>query len=272
MKSVAVIGLGEVGLPLYSLIVESETVKVYGLDIDPNKSVNSFEEVPKDLEFLHICYPYTKNFVGETLNYIRRYTPRAVIIHSTVAPGTTRKVFKQSRVPVGYSPVRGRHPKLREHLKFWSKWVAVIPRDRESNVVSHLKSLGLEVKTCSTPETLELAKLFETVYRALMIAFWQEAHRTALRYGGDIGEIAEFIGEVHQVLKDRPIYYPGVIGGHCLIPNTRILEEASPSPLWKFILESNEMRFSEIENEKVVADIERVKKMWLKYVPKWYFE
>jgi hypothetical protein len=43
------------------------------------------------------------------------------------------------------------------------------------------------------------------------------------RFNATLNEISEFIAEVHEVLDDRPILYPDYIGGHCLIPNTRLL-------------------------------------------------
>ena len=104
-----------------------------------------------------------------------------------------------------------------------------------------------------------------------MIAFWQEAHRVARKYRADIAGIAEFIAEVHQVLHDRPIYYPAYIGGHCLIPNTKIINQAHPSKLWQYILESNEKRRKEQENPEIKQEIEKVKKIWEKQTPKWYY-
>lgn len=106
---------------------------------------------------------------------------------------------------------------------FWRKWVAALPT-RMLNVVSnHLSRIGFKVRSIkSSPETLELAKLWETVYRAVMIAAWQELHRIARMVGADLELLSEFIGEIHEVLGDRPIYYPSYIGGHCLIPNTKI--------------------------------------------------
>jgi len=106
-----------------------------------------------------------------------------------------------------------------------------------------------------------------------MIVFWQEAHRIARRFDADIVSIAEFIGEVHEVLRDRPVYYPAYIGGHCLIPNTKILNEVAPSPLWSCILESNEKCRKEEEDPVIREEIECVKKLvWEKLVNRDYYE
>jgi len=272
MEKILVVGLGEIGRPIYELIKESKKYQVYGYDIDPAKTVHRLEEIPENIDILHICYPYTEKFVETTTDYIRKHNPSLTIIHSTVAPGTTRRIHQETGKPIAYSPVRGKHPHIKKHLKFWTKWVTGIPQEAVEKAKQHLETIGLKTRTTDNPETLELAKLFETVYRATMIVFWQEAHRVARKYNADIAGIAEFIAEVHQVLRDRPVYYPAYIGGHCLIPNTKIINQAYPSPLWQFILESNEKRKKEQENPEIQQEIEKVKKIWQKQTPKWYYQ
>ncbi|RLG86484.1 MAG: GDP-mannose dehydrogenase, partial [Thermoprotei archaeon] len=103
-------------------------------------------------------------------------------------------------------------------------------------------------------------------------ASWQEIHRIARKVNADIKIIAEFVGMVHEVLKDRPIYYPNVIGGHCLIPNTKILKTVYPSKLLEFIIESNEKRREEIKNQEIKNEIEELKQIATKYFNKKYYE
>jgi len=69
-------------------------------------------------------------------------------------------------------------------------------------------------------------------------------------FGVSIETVAEFVGEVHDVLKDRPVYYSDYIEGHCLIPNTKILKSAHPSKVSDFIIGSNEARKGK-SNKKV---------------------
>ena len=271
MSSVLVIGLGEIGRPIYELLLESG-YRTYGYDVSPSRTINKLSEIPEGIAFLHICYPYNKEFIKITLRYVRRFKPKYVIIHSTIAPGTTREIHKTSKVPTAYSPVRGKHPKIKEHLKFWTKWVSVLPKEEVTSVKKHLESIGLKVRVTDKPETLEIAKLWETVYRALMIAGWQEIHRVARKFNADIVGIAEFIAEVHEVLRDRPIYYPDYIGGHCLIPNTEILNNVYSSKAWQFILESNKNRSEEIMDASVRSEIEAMRKIWSKYTNKEYYK
>jgi len=274
LQKVAVIALGEVGSAIYEIIKDSGKYELYGYDVDPQKTKNKLEEIPEGIDFMHIAVPFKdkKSFVGIVTKYFERLKPKYVIIHSSVAPGTTRMVQKNISVPVAYSPVRGKHPNLKRHILLWNKWVSVIPENSGEEIINHLKSLGLKVKVYDgKPETLELAKLLETVYRALLIAWWQEMHRIARHFGADIATVTEFIAEVNRVLKDRPIYYPGFIGGHCLIPNTRILLSEYDSDFLKAILKSNELRAKELEDESIKKEIEKIKEIALEFINKDYF-
>lgn len=259
-----VVGLGEVGSAVYEVLRDSGRMEVYGYDLDPSKTVHRLEDVPAPLDYLHVAIPFTPRFVDAVKSYAEKLKPRAVFVHSTVAPGTTRLLHGEARLPVAYTPVRGKHPNLKKHLLFWPKWVSAVPEGFTEEAKRHLEAAGFKVKLASSPESLEIAKLWETVYRAVMIASWQELHRVAARYGADIRVVAEFIAEVHEVLGDRPVYFPDYIGGHCLIPNTEILNKAYPSKLFEFVLESNEKRRKEVEDPRVKREIEDTKKLFLK--------
>jgi hypothetical protein len=54
--------------------------------------------------------------------------------------------------------------------------------------------------------------------------------------------------------------FPGVIGGHCLIPNTELLLKAYDSEFLRLILESNEKRKEEIKDKSTQKEIVRIAK------------
>ena len=252
------------GSALYQVAEETGAFELYGYDIDPSRSRHALDEIPSPIDYLHVAIPFrgAGHFIEAVAGYTERLRPRMILVHSTVAPGTTRALHERLGVPTAYTPVRGKHPCIARHLRFWPKWVAALPRGALDEAARHLEAMGLPVKPCDCePETLELAKLWETVYRAAMIAAWQELHRMALRFGADAEKIAEFVAEVHEVLRDRPVYYPGVIGGHCLIPNTEILRRVYPSKLLDFILESNRLREEEIHDPRVARGVEGVRRV-----------
>jgi UDP-N-acetyl-D-mannosaminuronate dehydrogenase len=272
VEKVLIVGLGEVGSAIYTVFKNSGVFKVYGYDIDRSRTVDNLDSIEKPVDYLHIAIPYTKEFVDIVKHYINIFKPRITIVHSTVAIGTTRSIYQTSRVVTAFSPVRGKHPNMVKHVRFWNKWVAAIPEESVEECAKHLSQGGFKVRVYKgSPESLELAKLWETVYRAVMIASWQELHRIARRFDADIEAVIEFTGEVHEVLKDRPIYFPGYIGGHCLIPNTRILLNQYQSKLFEFVLESNEKRMKELYDENIRNDIERIKKIVMKYINADYY-
>ena len=83
-----------------------------------SKTIHELEAIPKPIEFMHIAYPYIDDrFIDSTINYIASFNPRLVIIHSSIPPGTTRLIQSKVNSKVAYSPVRGKHPNLYEHLR-----------------------------------------------------------------------------------------------------------------------------------------------------------
>ena len=228
-------------------VIESKKFAVYGYDVNPYKTRNRLDEIPRPINYLHIAIPYTSNFTNIVIEYIKKFSPEIVFIQ--LLPQEQRE--KYSMLPTNLLPIHlyvANTQNMKRHLLFWSKWIVTIPQSIVEEAATHLREMGFKVKVYrGSPETLELAKLWETVYRAVMMAAWQELHRITRRYQADLAIIAEFVGEVHEVLGDRPIYFPGYIGGHCLIPNTKILNKVHPSKLFDFMLESNEKRLKELK-------------------------
>jgi UDP-N-acetyl-D-mannosaminuronate dehydrogenase len=93
-----------------------------------------------------------------------------------------------------------------------------------------------------------------------MIACFQEMHRISRHFGADFDEVVDMIEDIHRVHFNKPLHYPGVIGGHCLIPNTELLLKAYDSEFLRLILKSNEKRKKEVKNEQVRREIEKIRK------------
>ena len=266
-EKVLVVGLGEVGRALFELLKESGKFYVYGFDIDEGKmrSIVGDVKLPKVFDVMHVCYPCSdqENFVKVTVDYMRRFKPKLTIIDSTVAPGTTQKIFEETRSLVVHSPVRGMHKSLeamKRDIMFWSKYVGGATPEAAELAKRHFEELGLRVKVLRSPVETELAKLFETIYRAWMIACFHEMHRISRHFGADFDEVVDMIEDIHRVHFNKPLHYPGVIGGHCLIPNTELLLKAYDSEFLRLILKSNEQRKKEIADEKVKDEVEKIKK------------
>src|ERR1700722_9194573 len=115
-NSVVVVGLGEVGKPVFELI--SKHHHTVGVDISP------LLEETEQVDVLHVCYPFEiKDFVGETVRYIELFRPTLTIINSTVGVGTTRMIAERTGAAVAHSPVRGKHVRMAQELRTYTKFV-----------------------------------------------------------------------------------------------------------------------------------------------------
>jgi len=59
--------------------------------------------------------------------------------------------------------------------------------------------------------------------------------------------------------------FPGVISGHCLIPNTELLLKEYDSEFLRLILKSNEKRKYEMLDENVGKEVEKVMKRTFRF-------
>src|SRR4030067_2449874 len=112
-EKVLIVGLGEVGRPLFELIKESGEYEVYGLDLDEAR-MKTLEQISlsRNIDIMHVCLPCSKKekFITIVKNYIERFRPRLTIINSTVPPGTSMELCKTSNeAKIAYSPIRGEH-------------------------------------------------------------------------------------------------------------------------------------------------------------------
>jgi len=266
-ETVLIVGLGEIGHTLFVMYGEAnEKFSVYGLDLDMKKMNllnQSKAKVPEKVDVLQVCLPCSsqEKFADTIKGYVDQYKPKLTIINSTVPPGTTLKVAAACRCLVAHSPARGVHINS-EHMiwemKRWTKYVGGVDVVASEAAKDHFKSMGLKVKVLKSCRETELAKLFETTYRAWMIACFQEMHRISRAFGADFDEAVDFIEDTHKERFDRPVMFPGVIGGHCLIPNTELLLKSYDSELLRLILKSNEKRKEEIKDPTVKAEADKV--------------
>jgi UDP-N-acetyl-D-mannosaminuronate dehydrogenase len=236
-ERVVVVGLGEVGEPLLELL--GERFDAVGVDVDT--------AVPDDgapVSVMHICFPFEiDDFVGETARYVERFSPGLTIIDSTVAVGSTRAVHRQTGAPIAHSPVRGKHQRMKDELFGYSKYVGGVDLPSAVEASVHFESVGLTTKILSTPEATELAKLTETAYFGLLIAWAQEVDRYCDQVGADYDQVASFFEEIDFF---PPVtYFPGVIGGHCVMPNIDILSRVDRSDLLSAIQSSNARRLEQ---------------------------
>jgi UDP-N-acetyl-D-mannosaminuronate dehydrogenase len=234
-----VVGIGEVGAALAAILDRNETVLRHDLDR---------VKISEPVGTMHLCIPFQSGHQFETvaLGYIERFQPSLTIINSTVVPGTTRSIAEKSGAAVAYSPVRGKHVRMQQDLMRYIKFVAAPDWVDAAAAEAHFQAAGIKTRRMPEVESLELAKLAETTYFGVCIAFAQEMNRYAGRVGADYSKAIEFFDEIDFLPRQR--YFPGFIGGHCVIPNIKLLLQIAPSATLEAILDSNERRALELES------------------------
>lgn len=125
-------------------------------------------------EILNICIPWSENFIEIVAKEINKIKPKLTIIHSTVFPGTTKKLAEKTGVMIVHSPVRGVHPYLFEGIKTFLKYIGTDNKKAGKLAKEHLESLGIKTKVFMPSLTTELGKLFDTSYYGLCIAWHGE--------------------------------------------------------------------------------------------------
>ena len=228
-ETVVVVGLGEVGTPLLELVAERH--HAVGIDVAPSDGI-------EPVDVMHVCYPFEiDDFVGETARYIHRLRPRLTIVNSTVAAGTTRAIADRTGAAVVHSPVRGKHVRMRDELLKYTKFVGAITPASGASAAAHFESIGMQSRVLTTPEATELAKLTETTYFGLLIAWAQEVERHCDHLGLDYDDVVSFYEEVGFFPPVK--YFSGVIGGHCVMANIEILRRTGHSEILEAIRSSN---------------------------------
>ena len=222
-----ILGMGEVGETLFDLLVDRKFDCV-GIDLDNTKCKKYSEnEVIKNPEYLHVCLPgELTEFTNIVLNWMDKIKNiQVVIIHSTVKPGTTKIIQEKSSIPILFSPVRGVHRRFLNDIKKYTKFISFDGIEIDSKIKIDLENRFEKVDWMSTTKTAELAKiLVDTTYYGWLINYAQITKMICEKENIDFDEMWKFADEIHENLGNRPKMFPGIIGGHCVIPNLDLIE------------------------------------------------
>jgi UDP-N-acetyl-D-mannosaminuronate dehydrogenase len=222
-----VLGMGEVGETLFDLLVE-RGIDCIGIDLDNSKCKNYSENtIIKNPEYLHVCLPgELTQFIEITSNWISKIDGvKVVLIHSTIKPGTTKNIQEKSKIPVLFSPVRGVHKRFLDDIKKYTKFISSDDKQVDSKIKLDMEKRFEKIDWMSSTKTAELAKiLVDTTYYGWLINYAQITKMICEKEGVDFDEMWKFAAEIHENLGNRPKMYPGIIGGHCVIPNLSLVE------------------------------------------------
>ena len=222
-----ILGMGEVGETLFDLLVDRK-FDCIGIDLEDSKCKNYTEnKIIENPQYLHVCLPgelekFT-DIVIEWINKIKNI--QVVVIHSTVKPGTTKSIQERLSIPILFSPVRGVHRRFLDDIKKYTKFISFDETEINSQIKKDLENRFEKVEWMSTTKTAELAKiLVDTTYYGWLINYAQITKMICEKENVDFDEMWKFADEIHENLGNRPKMFPGIIGGHCVIPNLNLVE------------------------------------------------
>jgi UDPglucose 6-dehydrogenase/UDP-N-acetyl-D-galactosamine dehydrogenase len=244
-KTVCIIGLGYVGLPLAEAF--SSHLKTIAFDIDEekvkrlsesnNKQNIEFTADPskiKQADFVLICVPtpVTKSkepdlsFVKSAAEIVGQHLKKGavVVLESTIYPGVTEEIIAPildlenesglkcgADFKIGYSPERINPGDDAHDLTKITKIVAGMDEET-TETLAELYGLITNVYKAKDIKTAEAAKVIENIQRDLNIALMNELAIIFHKMGLDTNSVLDAAGTKWNF---QP-YKPGLVGGHCI--------------------------------------------------------
>jgi UDP-N-acetyl-D-mannosaminuronate dehydrogenase len=210
---------GEVGTAVYSFLGNRGEL-VFGVEIG--------DGLPTNVDIIHVCIPYSDNFVKVVKEYARKIRHKNIIIYSSVYPGTTKEISKEAV----HSPIEGRHPELYKSFTTFTRFLA---GKKAEEIAKFFNELGLQTKCFKEAKTTELGKLLSTTRYGMNLMFTDEQQSLCKRYKTDYADtVIEYLKMYNQGYSNlgltrfvQPLLTPpkGKIGGHCIVSNARLLFE-----------------------------------------------
>lgn len=228
-SNIGILGYGEVGQAIAKFYRTPRLRKRFGgqariKDLNRDDGLNG-------TEILHVCIPWSKDFVKIVKNEIKKIKPKLTIIHSTISPGTTKKIGGM----IVHSPIRGMHPNLYLGIKTFVKYIGTDHKMAGEIARRHFKNLGIRTKIFRPSIITEIGKLLDTSYYGLCIAWHGEMAKICNKFGVDFKKaVTDFNktyneGYIKLNKKNvvRPVLYPPKkhIGGRCIMLNAKILKK-----------------------------------------------
>lgn len=234
-----VIGMGEIGTALYKVINRSRVVYT--------RDMADTDHDAKDVDILHIAFPYSEGFVNEVKNYIEFYDPQLTIIYSTVPIGTCEAISDN----IVHSPVEGKHPELEESILIMPRWLGCSDPLALEAATQFWMPLVKTIRTMGSARFTEFLKLRSTSKYGINLAWTDYEKSVADELGMDFQALKNFdedytalyykmgMPEYARYILDPP---NGVIGGHCIVSNAEILNEQYPSSMLEEIIIKKEVK------------------------------
>ena len=254
---VSVIGQGYVGLPL-ALALANSGHNVSGIDLDQklvekiiggkspiidisdqeisdalssgNYSVSGEFDSVTNSEVVVICVPTPLDtdhrpdlsFLRAATNSVAKNLQKGTLVvnESTVSPGTTRGLIKETLDKAGvdfdlaYSPERIDPANKKWKVTNTPKLVAGLTPKATERAAAFYRTFVETVKTSSSPEVVETAKLLENSFRLVNISFINEIAQFCAALKIDVREVVD--AAATKPYGFMPFYPSAGVGGHCI--------------------------------------------------------
>jgi len=222
-----VVGRGEVGAAL---------AKVLGCDsydlLDGDAPVGVYT-------VLHVALPWSDTFIYDVASYEHAFDAAVVVVYSTVPIGTC------GRYGWVHSPVEGMHPHLAESLRTFTRFIGTDDPVKAAAVASVWDGIVDHVLLDSADQT-EFLKLRSTARFGANLVFADYEYKAARQVGVPNVVLRRYDVAYNVLYRElgmgrlqRQVLHPpeGKIGGHCVVPNAKILNRQYPNPTLDMIID-----------------------------------
>lgn len=235
MKSL-ILGRGQIGNAVSQAVAKRDEVVSY------DTRDGAAPEI-KGVDIMHVCFPYydEAGFITSVEMYVKKYTPVHVIIWSTVPVGTTKQI-----PGAVHSPVEGRHPNLAMSVRTMVRWVGTNNKGEGEFYAAYFKECWIKTHIVPNSDFTEFLKLRSTSKYGINIVFADYEASVADSLGMDFKLLKDFDRDYNKLYRNLGMEWAqryilnrpdGQIGGHCVVPNAKLLNNQFPSPLLEKIIE-----------------------------------
>lgn len=221
MANSVIIGYGEIGKAIHRIFQDADIVEV---DTPVYES---------KYEVMHICLPHSHKFGIIVRDYQSRFSPKHTIIYSTVPIGTTKQI-----PGAVHSPVEGRHPDLELSIRTTTRWLGADDETEFLFFSNLFAERFIKVRRLTDSRFTEFLKLRSTAKYGINLIWADYELNVADELGMDYRFVKEFDKDYNRLYHElgehwakRYILVPpgGKIGGHCVVPNAKLLNEQYPN-------------------------------------------
>lgn len=176
------------------------------------------------VDVVHVCIPFNNEKEFNMLVRTYKSWGKLVIVHSSVPVGTC------DDLGVVHSPVRGVHPLLEKGIRTFVKYFGGKHAQKAAKI---FQELGIKTKVYREAKTTEALKLWDTTQYGVLIMLEKQIHKWCkennINFDAVYTQANKDYNEGYMALNRpevvRPYlkHIPGPIGGHCVMPNVKLL-------------------------------------------------